>query len=66
MKPISHLVLAVELCLLFAMGVYGQTQLPTGIRSADASPTVSRPVEPDSPRNQFHCCGGALKPSCPV
>src|SRR5438034_11273258 len=49
MKHITHSVVAVDLCLLFAVGVSGQTQRPTGIRPVDASPTASRPVEPDSP-----------------
>src|SRR6266567_188462 len=49
MKHITHSVVAVDLCLLFAVGVSGQTQRPTGIRPVDTSPTASRPVGPDSP-----------------
>jgi hypothetical protein len=37
------------LFLLVAGGVCAQTQRPTAVRPGEASPTVSRPVEPDSP-----------------
>jgi hypothetical protein len=49
MKRKIYSALVVEVCLLFAVGVYGQTQRPRGNQSSDPSATVSGPVEPDSP-----------------
>ena len=42
-------ILAAGLVSLLAAGVQGQTKKPENVRSDDASPLLSRPVEPDSP-----------------
>ncbi|HEV2351595.1 MAG TPA: hypothetical protein VG028_17325 [Terriglobia bacterium] len=48
MNRLSHSALAVGVCLLCVIGVYGQVQRPNRVRAGDQAATVQRPVQPDS------------------
>ena len=58
MHRTKNAVWAIGVCLFFAVGIYGQTQRPTGIRSGENPGIVSKSLEPDTPGSDSTVAAG--------